>query len=84
MVKLFLKYCLYALANESSPSFYLLMSIMVTSVGGWLQGSSLTEGNRGKRSKRSGPGANGNHEPHDNPDAKPVSTHTTPTATVIY
>lgn len=35
------------------------------------QGSSLTEGNRGKRSKRSGPGAaNGNHDGHD--DAKNV------------
>ncbi|XP_022113160.1 eukaryotic translation initiation factor 5 isoform X2 [Pieris rapae] len=27
-----------------------------------MQGSSLTEGNRGKRSKRSGPAANGNHD----------------------
>lgn len=33
-----------------------------------MQGSSLTEGNRGKRSKRSGPGsggANGNHDGHE-------------------
>jgi hypothetical protein len=30
-----------------------------------VQGSSLTEGNRGKRSKRSGPPANGNHEDQD-------------------
>lgn len=47
-----------------------------------MQGSSLTEGNRGKRSKRSGPGsnANGNHDPQD--DAKNESdapiTPTTP------
>ncbi|XP_050344144.1 eukaryotic translation initiation factor 5 [Nymphalis io] len=34
-----------------------------------MQGSSLTEGNRGKRSKRSGPAANGNHD-GDNHDAK--------------
>ncbi|KAJ0175928.1 hypothetical protein K1T71_008102 [Dendrolimus kikuchii] len=52
-----------------------------------VQGSSLTEGNRGKRSKRSGPGANstasanGNHEGQEN-DAKNESdvpvTPTTP------
>ncbi|XP_045451796.1 eukaryotic translation initiation factor 5 [Melitaea cinxia] len=46
-----------------------------------LQGSSLTEGNRGKRSKRSGPAANGNHD-GDNHDAKNESdvpvTPTTP------
>ncbi|XP_075977245.1 eukaryotic translation initiation factor 5 [Anticarsia gemmatalis] len=49
-----------------------------------MQGSSLTEGNRGKRSKRSGPGsgsANGNHDGHDG-DAKNESeapiTPTTP------
>ncbi|VVC88738.1 unnamed protein product [Leptidea sinapis] len=30
-----------------------------------VQGSSLTEGNRGKRSKRSGPAANGNHDDSD-------------------
>ncbi|XP_063385107.1 eukaryotic translation initiation factor 5 isoform X1 [Cydia fagiglandana] len=45
------------------------------------EGSSLTEGNRGKRSKRSGPGAaNGNHDA-DNNDAKPESeTPATPVA----
>ncbi|XP_061717943.1 eukaryotic translation initiation factor 5 isoform X2 [Cydia pomonella] len=44
------------------------------------EGSSLTEGNRGKRSKRSGPGAaNGNHD--DSSDAKPESeTPVTPVA----
>ncbi|KAG6461900.1 eukaryotic translation initiation factor 5 [Manduca sexta] len=48
-----------------------------------VQGSSLTEGNRGKRSKRSGPGANanGNHDGQEN-DAKNESdvpiTPTTP------
>ncbi|XP_039756762.1 eukaryotic translation initiation factor 5 [Pararge aegeria] len=46
-----------------------------------MQGSSLTEGNRGKRSKRSGPAANGNHdgENHDgkNESDAPV-TPTTP------
>ncbi|CAK1582470.1 unnamed protein product [Parnassius mnemosyne] len=35
-----------------------------------VQGSSLTEGNRGKRSKRSGPPANGNHDGQENNDAK--------------
>ncbi|KPJ04636.1 PREDICTED: eukaryotic translation initiation factor 5 [Papilio xuthus] len=35
-----------------------------------VQGSSLTEGNRGKRSKRSGPPANGNHDGQENHDAK--------------
>ncbi|CAH2090606.1 unnamed protein product [Euphydryas editha] len=47
-----------------------------------LQGSSLTEGNRGKRSKRSGPAANGTNHDGENPDAKNESdvpvTPTTP------
>ncbi|CAD0197954.1 unnamed protein product [Chrysodeixis includens] len=50
----------------------------------YTQGTSVTEGGRGKRSKRSGPGAaaapNGNHDAHD--DAKPEGeapvTPTTP------
>ncbi|XP_046968209.1 eukaryotic translation initiation factor 5 [Vanessa cardui] len=45
-----------------------------------MQGSSLTEGNRGKRSKRSGPAANGNHD-GDNHEAKNESeVPVTPTA----
>ncbi|CAG4953447.1 unnamed protein product [Colias eurytheme] len=47
-----------------------------------MQGSSLTEGNRGKRSKRSGPAANGNHD--GDSEAKTESdapiTPTTPNA----
>ncbi|XP_068629246.1 eukaryotic translation initiation factor 5 [Battus philenor] len=35
-----------------------------------VQGSSLTESNRGKRSKRSGPPANGNHDGQENHDGK--------------
>ncbi|XP_052748619.1 eukaryotic translation initiation factor 5 [Galleria mellonella] len=46
-----------------------------------MQGSSLTEGNRGKRSKRSGPGAaNGNHDADNDKqqDSEPPITPTTP------
>ncbi|XP_013196635.1 eukaryotic translation initiation factor 5 [Amyelois transitella] len=46
-----------------------------------VQGSSLTEGNRGKRSKRSGPGAaNGNHDGDDKPqESEAPLTPVTPT-----
>lgn len=47
------------------------------------QGSSLTEGNRGKRSKRSGPAANGNHD-GDNHDAKNVSFELLVEATSVW
>ncbi|CAK1543282.1 unnamed protein product [Leptosia nina] len=47
-----------------------------------MQGSSLTEGNRGKRSKRSGPAANGNHdgEAEAKNDSDVPITPTTPNA----
>ncbi|CAG9788429.1 unnamed protein product, partial [Diatraea saccharalis] len=43
-----------------------------------VQGSSLTEGNRGKRSKRSGPGANGNHDAEGSDAKNPESESPAP------